>query len=431
MKRVRSENPSSPSSEAKKPKGGIMDANAMRALMEEMSKKVTDNINSSLGGQISHLTARMGNLENTTRFAPIQGASEIIELDSSNNNTPDHSNHRGGSTGRGRGRGRAVSNSNSHSGSGARGRNHSASDSSVASSGGRGGRGRGRGGSNKKKRKNEYITGMKRDDFEKMMSNVVLNYDSAKEVAAREIILKGMEAGNDLETATTHIKLIDPSFVSFEIDEVQRFSKADATGVPPLKVTLKRKAMATRLNDLIELAGEEGAPWAQASLPFLVRQKNRLVLKDIGDLNSRLPVNPSKHWEKRVVGGHILKRYKPNPKFNKEVVAPNLTPIPGSSGVTSEQARLAMQNIDKILSQTGAGASGATSGTEDMEQDNAPNPEDPDIENWTPEYREKIRKLLHLPEESESETDSTPSPAGSQKTPPKKKSPRPTRNQKK
>ena len=411
-----------------------MDPETFKNIMQEMSKTVTDNITANLGATLNDLTTRMTNVESNTRILP-PAQPPVIDLSLSQ--TPVHQ-----SASQGRGRS-----------SNGRGRSHSvsASESSASSSGGRGrgkGRGRGRGGSTGKKRKNEYITGMKRDEFEKMMSNVVLNYDTSKEIAAREIILKGMATGNDVETATTHIKLIDPQFTSFEIEDVQRFSKADASGVPPLKVTLKRKAMASRLIDLLELAGEDGAPWASPSLPFLVRQKNRLVLQDIDDLNSNLPVNPSKHWEKKKVGGHVIKKYKPNPKFNINAVAPALQNIPGSSLVTAEAARLAMANMNKVVKESGpSGATpipnpsgvtpgvtpnplGATpdpSGTSqetpsdhvvDMEQDE----EDPSIENWTPEYRAKIMKLLE---------DDSESPTKTKDPVTKEKSPRPTRGAKK
>ena len=203
---------------------------------------------------------------------------------------------------------------------------------------------------------------MTRNEMEKMMSNAVLNYDSAKESASREVILKGMPLeGKDLETAAANIKIIDPAFTTFEIDEVQRFAKPDPTGVPPLRVSFKRRAMATRINDLIEMAGEEGVPWATASLPFLVRQKNRLVEKDVVDLNSQLPMNPLKHWEiRKFGGGHLKKKYVPNPGFNKDAVAPALVPQHGTPGVTAEHARLAMEEISKLTNETGP--QGASSG---------------------------------------------------------------------
>ena len=268
---------------------------------------------------------------------------------------------------------------------------------------------------------------MTRNEMEKMMANAVLNYDSAKESASREVILKGMpQEGKDLETAAANIKIIDPSFTTFEIDEVQRFAKPDPTGVPPLRVSFKRRAMATRINDLIEMAGEEGVPWATASLPFLVRQKNRLVEKDVRDLNSQLPMNPPKHWEIRKCGGHQKKKYVPNPGFNKDAVAPALLPQNGTPGVSAEQARLAMEEISRITKETGAqgASSGAASGatSEAMDQD-LENEEEPDIENWTPEYREKIMKLL---EDGKSPTP-TPQPPKAPVVP--QPTMRPTRSQ--
>ena len=421
MKRPLEADSSDPASEeVKKAKASrIMDADEMRALMEQMSKTVSDNITKNLGASLSDLTNRVTTIESTTRIIPAPApVTPVIDLSSSTpKSTP---------SSRGQGRGRGA-----HRG---RGRNNSStSDSSISSSGGHsGGRGRGK---VHKNRKNERISGMTRGEYEKMVSNVILNYDQAKEVAAREIILKGMTTGNDLETATTHLRLIDPSFSSFEIDEIQRFAKPDASGVPPMKVTLKRRAMANRINDLIELAGEEGAPWASASLPWLVRQKNRLTLKDIGDLNAKLPVNPSKHWEKKVIGGHVLKKYKPNPGFNKDVVAPNLLPGSGASAVTAEQARLAMIEIQKTVAHTGPkskGASASNISPPTPSEDSQVEPmitdqEDPDIETWTPEYRAKIYDLLRedIDEENSKEEESKEEdvPKGSQT----KKSPRPTR----
>ena len=369
----------------------IMEEKDVNDLLTKMSKQVTDQITASLGGSISDLTKRMANVEQVTRFSVPQtpqvqaSGSEVTIISDSTTKT----NTKSSSTpARGRGKGRG----------GSRGRG-SGSKTRGGSSGGRGG------GVKKNRKGGEFVANMTRNDFEKMMSNHLLNYDSAKESAAREIILKGMPAeGNDVDTAAAHIKIIDPTFKSFEIEEVLRFAKPDPTGVPPLRVTFKRKAMATRINDLIELAGEEGVPWASASLPFLLRNRNRLVEKDVVDLNSKLPVNPPKHWATKKIGGHVKKKYVPNPNFNKEVVSAPLQLPEGATGVTAAQAKVAMENIAKITKAASAAekshnleeaASIEESETEPMDDED----QEPDIENWTPAYREKIAKLLAMPED--------------------------------
>ena len=158
----------------------------------------------------------------------------------------------------------------------------------------------------------------------------------ADEMSAREIILVRFEATkDDFALAMRQLRIIEPTITEWELEEVVRFERPDKTGYKPIKVVFKRKSLAEKIAESIELAGDK-IPWARRGQTFQQRKQNGRDFKYIEYLNSIRPEGHPTQWVGYFQGGNVRRKEIPDPKARKTPGPKNgpgssSTPIAGSS----------------------------------------------------------------------------------------------------
>ena len=245
-------------------------------------------------------------------------------------------------------------------------------------------------------------------DLESMMERVsnraIDRNDQSKEIAAKEVILTGLaDSENDMELAFTKLKVFDPQLTRWCIEKVQRFVNPDAEGFKTLKVVLKKKSSAERLNEAIE--AEKDVTWARRGLTYAQRQKVINVQKNINRLNANRPENCSFLWVMKMTAGHASAEKAPNPDYREDMETET------GQNVEIEKAKEGLNNLEEAIKESGPGPSGSgkngsTKAKKVLKPGAKPAYKKPIVSKMTPEEREQLRRdLADHSEEDENDSN--------------------------